>query len=494
MLGRQKIFSNRVSEAVLFISAFGIITGILAFGRWGFLSAFCFLVLGAVSCVLVFSKKLRYASIALVFFILACAGGLRVSLVPEQPVFEKTKTAVEGIVASYPERRDGSVRYDLETRKIGNEEMLQPIHLLVEAERFPEARYGDRILAEGTLETPGVIEDETGRSFDYGAYLRSQGFAGRMSFAKIAIVEARSKAGMRSALYSIRERFSYGIERALPEPQAGFLKGVILGEKHAAGEEIEDAFKAAGLSHLVVLSGYNIMIVVTVVFFVSRRFVPRIAPYVALVAVLLFILMTGGEAPSIRAGLMAGVMLLGVILRRDYIAGRALALIAIGYALFDPLGATSLSFLLSAVATFAIIYAAPLIEDHSHLVPERFGLREAFATTVAAQIFVTPLLLRSIGEIPALSILANILVVPLMPLAMGLGALAAFAGTLGFFPMIFSFPAYLVLSYVVAIAKLFAATPLSFSLPFFPAALAWALCALLIAYFLRSGGKAVVSS
>lgn len=65
-----------------------------------------------------------------------------------------------------------------------------------------------------------------------------------------------------SFLLEQKHRLMYGIEQMLPEPQAGLGEGLLLGVKQALGAELESAFRTAGIVHIVVLSGYNIMLVI----------------------------------------------------------------------------------------------------------------------------------------------------------------------------------------------------------------------------------------
>ena len=92
------------------------------------------------------------------------------------------------------------------------------------------------------------------------------------------------------------------------------------------------------------------------------------------------------------------------------------------YLVFDP------GFGLSVAATAGLIWLAPIIE--MFFFSEKRFWKNAVATTLAAQIAVFPLLLYNTGNFSLVAIPANLLVTALMPLAMGLSALAGFAGML----------------------------------------------------------------
>lgn len=472
-------------EKLLIFSAFGILSGVISFDSYGFLAVFIFFILTAISLSLVINKSSTRSNITVLFLIFALLGSLRTSFSPEAVFVPEGKLTIEGKVSEFPDERDSKTEYSILVSKIEGQNLTNEFKVLVNAERFPRAEFGDLIKAEGTLDVPGIIEAKDGSKFDYGKYLRSQGFVARMSFVKVEILE-KSNSSIKSVLFKIRKTFSDGIENSFPEPQSGFLKGIILGEKHAIGKDTEEVFQKAGLTHLVVLSGYNVMIVIGVILFIMRRISLRMAPYIAGITLLGFVIMTGAEEPAIRAGLMAGIMLIGLVLRKRYVAGRALALVIIGFTLWDPLSATSLSFLLSAVATFAVIYVAPIVSNYFQFITANFGLREATSTTIAAQVFVAPLILFSIGSIPVLSLIANVLVLPIMPLAMIFGAVAAVTGMFSFLPIIFAYPAHILLSYVIYVAKIIGSIPFAISLPYFPAIIVWFLYMILVYFSLRN--------
>jgi competence protein ComEC len=137
------------------------------------------------------------------------------------------------------------------------------------------------------------------------------------------------------------------------------------------------------------------------------------------------------------------------------------------YLVFDP------GFGLSVVATAGLIWLAPIIENFLSFIKNPFW-KNAVATTLAAQIAVLPLLLYDTGNLSLVAIPANLLVMSVMPLAMGLSALAGFAGMIfgtiaPILGIVLSYPAYLANAYLIFVARGAAALPLAaFTLPLFP--------------------------
>jgi ComEC/Rec2-related protein len=195
------------------------------------------------------------------------------------------------------------------------------------------------------------------------------------------------------------------IEKMIPEPESGLLSGLLLGSKKALSDEWVERFRASGLVHMVVLSGYNITIVAdSIIKFFS--FLPVFVSNIfAVFGILAFALMTGATPTTVRASIMALVAIFSRHTGRTYLAGRALIFAGFVMVLNNPkILAFDFSFQLSFLATVAIILLSPKIKDYLNFVTEKFGLREIVASTLATQIFVAPLLLFRSGQLSILSL------------------------------------------------------------------------------------------
>jgi competence protein ComEC len=116
-----------------------------------------------------------------------------------------------------------------------------------------------------------------------------------------------------------------------------------------------------------------------------------------------------------------------------------------------------IGFQLSFAATIGLIYAAPLIKRYFEKLPSFFNFRETFVMTLSAQFFVLPLLLYYFKNLSLVSLPANIIVLPLIPFAMLLGALTGVAGLiLPFLGRLVGYFAWLVSAFELGVIKLFA--------------------------------------
>jgi competence protein ComEC len=168
---------------------------------------------------------------------------------------------------------------------------------------------------------------------------------------------------------------------------------------------------------------------------------------------------------------MAGLVLIARATGRTYDILRALIFAGVGMLLINPyLLAFDPGFQLSFLATLGLIFCAPLIDARLSRVPSAFGIREFLTATLATQLFVLPLLLYSMGMFSGVSVVANVLVLPMVPFAMLFTFLTGVLGLiLPLLGTIAGFGAYLTLTYIVKIAELLGTVPFAaFTVPTFP--------------------------
>jgi competence protein ComEC len=174
-----------------------------------------------------------------------------------------------------------------------------------------------------------------------------------------------------------------------------------------------------------------------------------------------FALMTGGASSSVRAAAMAVIGVVGRATGRLYLASRALGVVALGMVLWNPfILAFDLGFQLSVLATLGLIWFTPIFKARLKWITEKFALREIAASTLGTQLAVLPLLLYQNGQLPLFSLPANLLALAAVPPAMFFSSIASVGGLIaGPIAPIIAFPAYILLSYIIDVAKFFASLP-----------------------------------
>ncbi|MEK7510662.1 MAG: ComEC/Rec2 family competence protein [Patescibacteria group bacterium] len=421
--------------------------------------------------VLIFFARTDWSMGVGVVLVLCALGVGRVAFMPSSPppvflpLFD-TKVELLGVVVGDPDIRETTQRVTVE---VAHEDAR--MRVLVVASLYPELAHGEGVAVIGKLEHPEPFDTDGGRVFRYDTFLAKDGVFGIVSYANVEVVSKPSTLDtFRSSLYAVKHWFTRGLEYALPEPYAALAAGIITGGKQGLGKELLDAFTTAGLIHIVVLSGYNVMIVAEAVLRMCGFLKKRSAAVVAGIVIALFVMAAGAGAASIRAGVMAGVALFARASGRTYDALRALLFVFVAMLLINPLLLIhDPGFQFSFAATLGLILAAPSIEARFARVRPAF-VRDIAATTIAAQLFVLPLLLYQTGNLSFIAFPANILALPVVPLAMLFSAIAGVAGILvPFIAPVIAVPALLLLAYLIELAQIAASLPYATSVvPVFP--------------------------
>jgi competence protein ComEC len=262
-------------------------------------------------------------------------------------------------------------------------------------------------------------------------------------------------------LLSIKYIFSEKLSRVIYEPAATLAAGELLGEKRLLSKELDAQLKIAGVSHIVVLSGYNITIVSESIMR-ALSFLPRMyASYAALFGIFIFVAGAGFSASVLRAALMASILLLSRKEGAEYSARRALILVAVVMVLFKPsLLLYDASFQLSFLATSGILWGQKYFEKKCSRITNRFTLRETLATTLSAQVAVFPLLIHLSGGVQLYSIVANMLILPVVPAAMFTAFVTILAGFFSYhLSFMFGICTAIILSYQIIVVSTIAALP-----------------------------------
>lgn len=458
-------------------------SGICAFASGIFLRSFfdcgwvLILWLGLITCTLglwwyknrdeMHSKQLLLVIVVGLCFIVGLARlqwheeNLVVSILKESV---DSKVELSGLVIAEPEITAKSTRLVVlidDTTKV-----------LVSADRYAEVMYGDSIIFSGTLKKPESFATEFDRTFNYPGYLAVRDIFYTVSFAHIEVISRCNGNVIIEKLLFAKQRFLESIQLAIAEPEVGLGAGLLLGVKSSLGDELEDAFRATGIIHIVVLSGANIMLVVLFVMYLLSLFLPvRPRVIVGIITIILFALLVGLSATVVRASVMAVLVLLALGLGRHYAILRALFFAGFCMLLINPLLLVyDVGFQLSFLATLGLIVAAPQFETMLASVPSPFKIKDYFLATMATQIMILPLLLYQIGQFSLVAIVVNMLVLPLVPVAMLLTFITGIVGLLSAqVAALVGVAAYMSLAYIIQLATWFAALPYAaVTVPAFP--------------------------
>jgi len=334
--------------------------------------------------------------------------------------------------------------------------------VLLRLRKFPEVQYGDILRIKGKTEYP----NEKG----YAGYLEKEGISGIIAFPDIIFLGENNGSEILKILFSIKNFAIHSFEKVLPPKESAFLSGVIFGDTSGFSKEFKAAMSQSGTSHLVALSGYNITILVFAIMAICGRFFSRrSARWIAGVCICGFVIMTGGQASVVRAAIM-GCVLLFVGARRAKDPRNLLVCTALLMVLWNPKILTfDVGFQLSFFALLGIVYLRPAFQKLFHFSnnPGLFLWRENFLSTTAAQCAVLPILVSSFGGVSATALVANVCILGLIPITMGLGFSVIFSSVFSFYiSLVLGWITWIFLKFEIGIIEFFAyiAHPLSLSI------------------------------
>jgi len=276
-----------------------------------------------------------------------------------------------------------------------------------------------------------LLPKNTG-AFDYAGYLAKDGIHAQMYFPEYDVpaepLAVPWSVRARRPLWLVRDAIGGSLARAVPGDVGSYLGGIVLGTRGTLGPELKDAFSRTGTSHILAISGYNITIIAGVLLGLLSRFGRVRSYWLTLAGITAFTLMVGASASVVRAAIMGILALTAVHLGRRADAGMAILLAAVLMCLYNPLLLRwDTGFQLSFLAVLGIVYLEPLIRQPlERLTYEPFA--RLAATTLAAQAAVLPLILHDFGTLAMYSLPVNLLVLPLVPIAMALGFVSGVAG------------------------------------------------------------------
>lgn len=252
----------------------------------------------------------------------------------------------------------------------------------------------------------------------------------------------------------VRDWFADNVRKVVGEPQASLGIGFLTGQKTALPDDLSAALKVAGLTHIVVASGYNLTILVRL----ARRLFLKVSKFLSAVSsgvmITAFMAITGLSPSMTRAGLVSGLSLMAW-----YYGHRLHPFVllpfaaAVTIALNPSYAWGDLGWQLSFSAFAGVMVLAPLLQRYFFGEKEPGVFRQILGETVAAHLVTVPIIAISFGTVSNVAIIANVLVVPLVPLAMLLtfacGLWSILGGAFGF---LVALPTSWLLGYMVQVA------------------------------------------
>ncbi len=435
----------------------------------------CCALVGGISALILFcirfyaNSKITWAGwIAVCFAVgsFASYGIVHKQVISTRLMHAYDRPVIVGIAASEISVSSyGGYQFDIRFKKICTsdhtycETLRRSFRMRASIMQITGIKRGSNVAVRGVLIPPKPIA--LGNSHTtFADYLLAKDICCTMQSAKV--ISSADATGMNAFRNTVREVLWSTYHEYVGSPNDGIAAGIVYGEKSHISDALQDSFRVAGLSHIMVLSGSNVTIVLILILpliaLIRNRFV-KFFVHVILFLVILFFL--GNDPPLVRAVIMAALAYAVKEQGNPSLGFRTVCISAVIMASINPaILFYDVSFHLSFLATLGMVLAGEYSETLCKWIPERFALRETAAVTLAVSLFVYPYSMYQFGTFSVLGIFANIIVVPIIPIIMAFGAAlipgAAVSAALG---NVIAFPFKIAVGYIVGVAHAISTVP-----------------------------------
>jgi len=370
---------------------------------------------------------------------------------------DRQSVVFQGIIADEPDARKDHIKLNLESQKLKVENNWQKIkgRVLIKTGLFPFYQYGDVLEIFCAL-----VEPEPFNGFSYDKYLAKSDIYSICYGGKIKLIESGKGNFFKAAVFKIKTKVVETVSQILPEPQSSFLGGLLWGAKKGMPADILESFNRTGVTHIIAVSGYNITIIAVMLsnLFINFGLSRKKAFWLIVLGIIFFVIITGSPASIVRAGIMGIVALIATAVGRATKMHNTLAIVCFLMLIFNPkVLIWDAGFQLSFFATIGLIYFVPVLEKYTKWLPQVFSIRESLTTTLSAIVLTTPLILFQFGRFSFLAPLANLLILPIIPVNMAIGFLAVVLGLI-WIPLgqIIAWISWVILTYVLKLTEILA--------------------------------------
>lgn len=352
---------------------------------------------------------------------------------------------IEGIVTGFPDIDTARSRFILDCLKIYAAEdtfevsgyAMTVVRKNVNqrsSESVVAVEGGDLVRITGRLQIPS--EARNPGEFDYKKYLKLQGIHKTFSafgHDNISILSKKNGGMLNEAvIYPARKFALDNISRYLKGDEAAFMKGLVAGDRTDISDEVRDNFINAGVMHLIAVSGLNVAyIIISVTLILSLFRIPLLPRTLITILFLVFYCLFTGSSPSIiRASIMGILVLLSALIERKINFYNIIGVSALIILMYDSRQLYDAGFILSYSAVLSMAVFMNIFDEEIMNKIRTYNMKEKkltlwlmmlFFTSLSAQIGTLPVTAMYFGKISVISVIANIVAVPLANLTLAVG-------------------------------------------------------------------------
>ena len=303
-------------------------------------------------------------------------------------------------------------------------------------EKLPEM--GTRIRLKAVLRPPPGPVRPRGFDFARQAWFAQIGAVG-FAISKVEIVAPPDPWNTSAKIERVRQLVIDKIKRVVSGSKADIAMALIVGEKSAIDKKVLDAIRAAGLAHMLAISGMHMALVSGTSYWVIRALlalsyalammfdVRKIAAVLAIFVASGYLALSGMGISTMRAFIMVSIMFAAILLGRRALSLHNVAVAALLILIFRPESLLEVGFQMSFASVIALVsfYENAFQRDRrerSELLlvqaSDRFvdGVKAIFFTTLVASLAVAPIAIHHFHHMTPYSLIGNVLAIPVLTL------------------------------------------------------------------------------
>ncbi len=368
---------------------------------------------------------------------LVCTGGavakLRTDTVAAPVLGFRYYGPIEGRIIAIDRSSSDAVRLTLDhviLARMSPDRTPERVRVSLHGEQpIAEFMPGDVLILTGHLSPPSGPAEPGGYDFQRHAWFAKLGAVG-YTRTPVLRIEAAALNGWRMQIFAARIGLSRAVQETLPGEVGAFAAAIMSGDRSQMSQQNLAALRASNLAHLLAISGLHMGLLTAFVFGFVRALlicipviglrwpVKKIAAGFALIAGAFYLALSGGNVATERAYIMVAVMFCAVILGKQAITLRAVAIAATLILLLHPEALTGPGFQMSFAATTALVAVfRGLKHVDMHRVPKwaKPALSLVISSFVAGMA-TAPFAAAHFNQFAYYGLIANLLSVPLMGL------------------------------------------------------------------------------
>lgn len=259
-------------------------------------------------------------------------------------------------------------------------------------------------------------------------YLKTKGFDFKM-FPEMAEIHSNEPIFFISSLWKLKSDLHDVYDLVFPPAESGLVKAITTGDKKSLDDYTKDLYRRVGISHILAISGLNVSALAVVIFFLLEAlkiFSKRQSALIVICFLIVFAMFTGFSASTVRAVVMVSVVMLGTYLFRfgDYLNNIAISALLI--LLIQPLYLFDIGFQLSFITISGMLFCSQILKSYPNMPKWQKGVYMSIAATLASY----PISAYYFHWISLVSIVANILIIPMTTLLLAASFITGLLGLL----------------------------------------------------------------